>query len=223
MNAGRHPLLCTFAAAAGACYCDGSPVAYDTPPARAGIPNRGEPSQLTAPPASDGLPPANRRKSAPDRKRARHPAVIKGRTKADQVEGIVAAAKMVLEQGVKPERAAVKFGVDATGISVKAAIKSARASLAAAAEEYVALHLQAARAAAEDGDARPAQWALENIHAEGERIIDPPKTAPTQQPVGVRIGITMGGIPQQAGQTVEAVDVKSLPALVAAAAIEDTP
>lgn len=82
---------------------------------------------------------------------------------------------------------------------------------------YAELHLQAAEVAAKDGDARPAQWALENIKpGPGEKaVIDAPKLGPGGRdsgPGGVQVfvGIALGQVPASAS-TAQVVDVKATP------------
>lgn len=113
------------------------------------------------------------------------------------------AAAEVLTKGTPAEEAAVHFGVDASGRTVKELVKSARALFARRAEFYVEAHAQATLVAAGKGDASPAEWALERIAEAGERIVDPPK-ADVGRPAAVSIGIQLGGMPSTAHQTVDA-------------------
>jgi hypothetical protein len=47
-----------------------------------------------------------------------------------------------------------------------------------------------------NGDAKPAQWALERIHEDGDRVIDPPKAEETKAPATFNIGFKIGGLPE---------------------------
>jgi hypothetical protein len=92
--------------------------------------------------------------------------------------------------------------------TVRGTIKAARASLAARAELYVELHAHAAAVAALAGDAKPAQWALERIAEEGERIIDPPQAEQPVAPTTFNIGFKIGGLPEMTAQPVLTGEVK---------------
>lgn len=203
-------------------------MSYEKPPARSGVPDLSPSRGRRKPPASAGLPSADRKLSADERRRARHPA-DQSKPRLEKVQDIIAAATAVLTTGVSPQKAAAAVGVDATGKSVKELIAVARAAFARRATDYVDLHFQAASVAAEDGDARPAQWAIENIVEGTDRIIEPAKSVPQSQPTGVRIGIAIGGIPggvQSAHQpaALHEITVSELPAESGPnAAILDTP
>jgi hypothetical protein len=128
----------------------------------------------TAPPQSPGLPPSrvyyhdsNRKR---DQFRRRHPAKRVRPTNTDR-ERIVSTAFAKMD-GKSPEDIAkiVKRDVG----TVRAVIRFAREALARRAEDYVELHWVATVVAASKGDARPAQWALERIQAEGEHVVEPP-------------------------------------------------
>ena len=87
------------------------------------------------------------------------------------------------------------------------AIRAASEEMAADAPTYVKLLLKSAKKAAQRGDSRPIEWALENISAKDEkgkavRVVDPPKTADNgpRMPV-VNIMIPMGGIAPGASLT----------------------
>jgi hypothetical protein len=90
--------------------------------------------------------------------------------------------------------------------------KEAKAIVRQNLPRYAELHLTAAEIAASDGDARPAQWALESIPAgkEGPVATPPAKTtgAPGEGGFKVIIGINMGGMPQK---TEEALVVDATP------------
>lgn len=80
--------------------------------------------------------------------------------------------------------------------AVRSMIQRARNKFTDAAEEYVDTHLQATQGALQKGDyhvaVKAAQWAMENISVEGERIID--KVDTTQQGPRVFVGIKLGGL-----------------------------
>lgn len=108
--------------------------------------------------------------------------------------------------------------------AIRREVVKARERLQAGAGTYVDLHMKAARNAAQMGDAKPAQWALEHIVAvdekgKKERIVEPAKSEDNgpRMPV-VNIGIALGGITPGASLSpgrpkVEIVEVD----------IEDTP
>ncbi len=97
---------------------------------------------------------------------------------------------------------AVKVGVHPDGRAVRDVIKAARESLARHAERYVEMHVMGAQIAAEQGDTKPAQWALEMISEGDMRVVDSPKTNVSVQP-SLRIGIAVGGV--QMNKPVESV------------------
>ena len=80
--------------------------------------------------------------------------------------------------------------------TVKHLIFRAREKFNDAAEEYVDIHLQATRKALKKGDNEQAikgsAWAIQNISAEGERIIDKP-TDEGSSGVKVLVGVKIGG------------------------------
>jgi len=107
--------------------------------------------------------------------------------------------------------AAIAREAECSPETVRKVIRKARATLASRAEFYADTHATAAVIAAAQGDAKPAQWALERI-AEGEdRVIDAPKEptkgAGNTGPVfnfGFKIG-GMGTSPASALPAVEGV------------------
>lgn len=113
-----------------------------------------------------------------------------------------------------PAEIAVKVGVSTNGRAVRATIRAARESLQQNAERYVELHMLATEKAALDGDAGPAQWALERIAEKGDRIVDTPKSAGVMP--SLQIGIQVGGVPPT-----HAITAEELP-ILEAAPIEDT-
>lgn len=194
---------------------------YPKPPA--GVPDRTTPTTKTSAPASPGLPPSRRPLPTQTKRRRAHPAIPrKGSTQLQKTEALIAAADEVIKGEATPVAAAIAHGLEASGVSVRELVKSARNAFARRAEFYVEAHMTATTVAAQKGNAEPAQWALERIAEDGERIVDSPKATPTLQPAAVSIGIAIGGIPGglQAATTanlpmqvnvVEAVDPRELP------------
>ena len=75
-------------------------------------------------------------------------------------------------------------------------------------------HWKAAQVAAEMGDAKPAQWALERI-SEGEQRIVEKEKAGASAPM-VNIGIALGGVPQPRGAIdVTPIQISELPPVAA--------
>lgn len=84
--------------------------------------------------------------------------------------------------------------------------KAAKAILRENLPRYAELHLTAAEVAAANGDARPAEWALQSVKGEkGERVVEPPKSDGGGGGVKILIGVNMGGLPA-ASATVETID-----------------
>ena len=73
--------------------------------------------------------------------------------------------------------------------------RQARAVLQDHLPQYAELHFEAAAIAAEQGDARPAQWALEQVKAGKAAVVDPPRKEAGDSGVQVFVGIRMGGMP----------------------------
>ena len=90
------------------------------------------------------------------------------------------------------------YGADTRG-TVNQIIKAARTRLAERACEYVDLHTQAARVAAADGDAKPAEWALTHIAEGADRVVDAERAVPPGP--SVQIGIALGGIQKSPDRT----------------------
>lgn len=167
---------------------------YPKPPA--GVPDRSTPTSKASAPASPGLPPSRRPLPTPTKRRRAHPAIPrKGTTQLQKTEALIAAADEVIKGDATPVAAAIAHGLEASGVSVRELVKSARSAFARRAEFYVEAHATATIIAAQKGNAEPAQWALERIAEDGERVVDSPKMAPTLQPAAVSIGIAIGGIP----------------------------
>lgn len=165
-----------------------------------------------APPASDGLPPSDSKPDGRETLRQRHPAARKAQLV--KTEDIIGTAIAVLAGGDMTKEAAER-GVSVASQPVKDLIRQARERFIQRVDRYVDAHLIAAETAALAGDAKPAQWALEHIQFEGERVVEPVDTRPQGQPAGLRIGVVIGGIPQPASQAVETsiVTAEELPPL----------
>ena len=126
------------------------------------------------PPQSPGLPPSrvyaydsNRTR---DRFRRRHPAK-RGRPTDAERERIVST--VFSKMNAKSPEAIAKM-VKRDVATVRFVIRAAREALARRAEDFVEAYMTATVVAASKGDARPAQWLLERIHAEGVRVIELP-------------------------------------------------
>lgn len=83
--------------------------------------------------------------------------------------------------------------------TIKALVEEARDTFVERSKRYVDIHMEAAEKALADGSAKAleqavkaSQWAMENLSAEGARIID----RPTDQAGGhkILIGIKVGGV-----------------------------
>lgn len=127
-----------------------------------------------------------------ERRRRNYPAK-RGPLSLQTTEQLLATTMSEMDSTSPPE-IAKKVGVGTDGRAVRKVIESAREALARRAEDYVELHYMAALNAAAEGDAKPAQWALERITEAGARIVDSPKVTPTAP--SLQIGIAIGGVPQ---------------------------
>lgn len=135
---------------------------------------------------------------------------------------MVVAAEAAAAEAPTATEACIAVGVEATSKSVRQLIRDARAKFARRADFYVETHATAAAVAASKGDARPAEWALEHIAEEGERIVDSVKVAAPLAPAAVNIGIAIGGIGQpqvQSTRLLPAEDSDILPQLRTDAAV----
>ena len=78
--------------------------------------------------------------------------------------------------------------------AIKQMIEEARENFVAGAERYVEIHREATEAALADGDneqaLKGAQWALQNISAEGVRVVE--KTVEASSGSRIMIGIKLG-------------------------------
>lgn len=67
---------------------------------------------------------------------------------------------------------------------------------------YAELHLEAAEVAAEKGDSRPMEWALQHVKGKDAPIVEPPAKEPVSSGVRVFVGINMGGVPTDGMPTI---------------------
>ncbi len=146
------------------------------------------------PPASEGLrAPSSVTDRLEKRRRANHPATD-GRMPDEKRDEVVALTMRLMDK-LDATSIAIKAGVSADAGVVRQTIKAARTALQSRAEFYVEAHALATIAAAADGDAKPAQWALERI-AEGEdRVVDPVKAEQAPAAPTFNMGFVLGGVP----------------------------
>lgn len=119
------------------------------------------------------------------------------------------------EEAVVPSERESMLELYRTTEYLKGVAEVAKAILHHHLPRYAQLHLQAAEVAAKDGDAAPAQWALQNLKPTGAPVVDqPPKGLPGGREAGgaggvqVLVGITLGQIPPGAS-TAQVVDVQA--------------
>lgn len=150
------------------------------------------------------LPPASPELRAPSgmsdradyRRRRQHPGRVGRPSEDDETEGATAIAVFeAMRREATPQELAAEIGAGQDGKRARDLMKTAKERLASRIDEYVDIHLVAAKIAALEGDAKPAQWALENIAIEGERAVDPPaKNLPPPAP-NFNLGFVIGGMP----------------------------
>jgi hypothetical protein len=161
-------------------------------------PDTGQPTGRDArslPPASDGLrAPAAVSGRADKRARAEHPAPS-GPLSEERAQNLLDLTLRLMDK-LSPKEIAIEAGVSADARPVKQIIKHVRQRLTERAEFYLEAHAVATIQAAVEGDAKPAQWALERINADGEHIVDPVDTEKPQAAPTFNIGFSIGGIPQ---------------------------
>lgn len=81
-------------------------------------------------------------------------------------------------EGVDPkadvELAAIRLSklMNRTPEALKKAIIDARTRMVSRVGEYTDIHLEAAKKAAKYGNSKPAEWALEHLKQDGERVIE---------------------------------------------------
>ena len=80
---------------------------------------------------------------------------------------------------------------------VNALGRQARAILTERLPDYADLHFEGAQRAAEDGDTRPAEWALTHLRPGGEPVAELPQKAAPADGGGVKIlvSVPIGGLP----------------------------
>lgn len=73
--------------------------------------------------------------------------------------------------------------------------------------EYAELHKRAAEVAAEKGDARPIEWALQSVKVGKKTVVEPPAKIAPETGVKVYVGVNIGGVPSppEPAITVESV------------------
>ncbi len=147
------------------------------------------------PPQSEGLmAPSDVLERADKRRRERHPAKP-GPMDEEKADATVALT-MRLMDSLSMSDIATKAGVGVGAVSE--VIKGARLTLQQRAKFYVEAHAVATIAAAAEGNAKPAQWALERIAEGDDRIIDQPKADAATAPATFNIGFKIGGLPEGA-------------------------
>jgi hypothetical protein len=163
--------------------------------------------QRQSPPASVELrAPSSRLRRSEDRDREREDR--KRGPKSEEESDAITQLTMRLMDKLTAAEIARKAEVDPR--AVRTVIKAARASLASRAEFYVEAHAAATAVAALAGDAKPAQWAMERIAEEGERIVDAPEENKVQQAPTFTLGFVVGGMPA----------VKALPPVIDAETVK---
>lgn len=164
--------------------------------------------QRQSPPASVELrAPSSRLRRSEDRDREREDRK-RGPKSAEDADAITQLTMRLMDKLTAAEIAR-KAEVDPR--AVRTVIKAARASLASRAEFYVEAHAAATAVAALAGDAKPAQWAMERIAEDGERIVDAPEENKVQQAPTFTLGFVVGGMPA----------VKALPPVIDAETVKD--
>jgi hypothetical protein len=143
------------------------------------------------PPASPGLPPAgiDAPNQARDRHRNKYPAKRGPMSQTEKTH--VVETVMSQMDTTSPNKIARILSRDPG--TIKSVIKTARQTLQMRAADYVDAHWTATQVAAGQGDAKPAQWAMERI-AEGEQRIVEKEKAGASAP-SLQIGIAIGGMP----------------------------
>jgi hypothetical protein len=152
-------------------------------------------SERALPPASAGLTAPADVAERSDARRRRDRGAKVGRPLNAEAEEAVSTVFDAMKREMNIADTADKAGVGEK--RVKSVMKAAKSKMQAAVEEYVDIHLVAAKVAALKGDARPAEWALENIAVEGERVVDPPQKNVPQAAPTFNIGFAIGGMPQR--------------------------
>lgn len=150
-----------------------------------------------APPASPGLTAPSAIVVRADKKHRRlHPGEP-GPLSEERAEGVYGLI-LSLADKLSDLEIAERAGVSTNGRMVRDVIRDARSKLQRRVDFYLEAHAAATVAAAAEGNAKPAQWALERI-AEGEdRVVDLPAKEAPAAPAQFNLGFVMGGIPMPA-------------------------
>lgn len=150
------------------------------------------------PPASEGLiAPSGVSERADKRRRQEHPARI-GRPSNEAQGQTIHEVFEGMRKGLEIEDIAANAGCAQDGRHVREIMSTAKEQMQRRVGEYVEIHIVAAKVAAMKGNADPAQWALENITVEGERVVDPPQKNLPPPPPTFNLGFMIGGMPQRA-------------------------
>lgn len=154
-----------------------------------------DPSRELPPASLELRAPADVYDRADARQRRLHPARV-GRPRDEDAGEVAETAFAVLRRELTEREATLQLHAGIDGKRTRAIIDKAKDKLAARLDDYLDAHMIATQQAAAEGDAKPAQWALENISVEGERAVDPPqKNLPPAAPT-FNIGFALGGMPQ---------------------------
>lgn len=154
-----------------------------------------EGTERALPPASAELrAPADVAERSDARRRRQHPTKI-GRRSAEEQEEAIATVFEGMRKELTVGEMAAEAGLSQDGRKVRDIMETAKEKMQRRVGEYVDIHMVAAKVAALKGDAEPAQWALENIAVEGERVVTPPqKNLPPVAPT-FNLGFVIGGMP----------------------------
>lgn len=155
------------------------------------------PTTRSLPPASEGLlAPSDVSARADKRRRDAHPGKV-GRPSKEHDDRTVHEVFEGMKRGLDVGEIAANAACGQDGRKVREVMSAARETMQRRVGEYVEIHMVAAKVAAMKGDAEPAQWALENIAVEGERVVNPPvKNLPPPAPT-FNLGFNIGGMPQR--------------------------
>jgi hypothetical protein len=118
----------------------------------------------------------------------------------DAEKAVVAAVVLDSPAEVTPQQvSALATALNRTPAAIKKLVQDARTMLVSSAGDYVAIHKLATEAALRAGDPKSldvaikaSQWAIQNISADGARVVDKASTEPQGQ--RIFIGIKMGGM-----------------------------
>lgn len=165
------------------------------------------PDSRSRPPASTGLRAPSDKFDRADRRDSREHPGQPGPLTDEARERVVSLTLRMMDK-LSPREIAAEAGTSTDGKLIKGIITKARQSLAERAEFYVEAHAIATMQAALEGDAKPAQWALEHIGENGTRIVDPPKKEEQAGAPTFNIGFSLGGVPMTAQKAIDGEVVK---------------